>query len=69
MTNPAMSAESTVRERTYAEALNEAHLQAMSLSDDVIVLGQLVDYSPGVFGSTTGLVERFGSSRVCTPVA
>ncbi|MEO8165966.1 MAG: transketolase C-terminal domain-containing protein, partial [Betaproteobacteria bacterium] len=30
----------------------------------MIVLGQLVDYGPGVFGSTTGLVERFGSRRV-----
>ena len=36
----------------------------MELSDSVIVLGQLVDYGPGVFGSTTGLVERFGPERV-----
>lgn len=36
----------------------------MELSDSVIVLGQLVDYGPGVFGSTTGLAERFGPERV-----
>jgi pyruvate dehydrogenase E1 component beta subunit len=50
-------------ERTYAEALREGLDQAMELSKSVIVIGQLVDYSPGVFGSTTGL-ERFGAERV-----
>lgn len=50
--------------RTYAEAIGQGMHQAMELSDDVIVLGQLVDYSPGVFGTTTGLVERFGPERV-----
>jgi len=50
--------------RTYAEALNEGLSQAMSLSDRVCVLGQLVDYQPGVFGTTSGLVEKFGPDRV-----
>lgn len=36
----------------------------MELSDRVLVLGQLVDYKPGVFGTTTGLVEKFGPDRV-----
>lgn len=36
----------------------------MELSPDVMVLGQLVDYRSGVFGTTTGLVERFGVDRV-----
>jgi pyruvate dehydrogenase E1 component beta subunit len=36
----------------------------MELSDRVLVVGQLVDYAPGVFGSTTGLAERFGTARV-----
>ncbi|HTF15328.1 MAG TPA: transketolase C-terminal domain-containing protein, partial [Burkholderiales bacterium] len=36
----------------------------MELSDRVVVVGQLVDYAPGVFGSTTGLAERFGTGRV-----
>jgi pyruvate dehydrogenase E1 component beta subunit len=51
-------------EISYAEALNQGLRQAMELSDSVVVLGQLVDYAPGVFGSTTGLVERFGPDRV-----
>lgn len=49
---------------SYAEALNQGMRQAMELSDSVTVLGQLVDYGPGVFGSTTGLVDQFGATRV-----
>ena len=52
------------RQLTYAEAINEALHQAMELSDEVIVLGQLVDYSPGIFGTTVGLAKRFGLDRV-----
>src|SRR6266850_4954489 len=51
-------------EISYGDALNQGLRQAMELSDSVIVLGQLIDYRPGVFGSTTGLVERFGTERV-----
>jgi pyruvate dehydrogenase E1 component beta subunit len=36
----------------------------MELSEDVFVMGQLVDYKSGIFGTTTGLVERFGRERV-----
>lgn len=36
----------------------------MELSNKVVVLGQLVDYKSGVFGTTTGLVEKFGADRV-----
>src|SRR5438105_15088517 len=52
------------RQLSYAQAINEALHQAMSLSDKVVVLGQLVDYKSGVFGTTTGLVEKFGPDRV-----
>lgn len=51
-------------EISYAEALNQGLRQSMELSDSVVVMGQLVDYSPGVFGSTSGLVEQFGEQRV-----
>lgn len=54
----------STRKRTYAQAINEALSQAMALSGDVVVLGQLVDYKSGVFGTTTGLAERFGVERV-----
>jgi pyruvate/2-oxoglutarate/acetoin dehydrogenase E1 component len=36
----------------------------MSLSRDVVVLGQLVDTKAGVFGTTTGLVDKYGPDRV-----
>lgn len=49
---------------TYSAAINQALEQAMELSPDVIVLGQLVDYADGIFGTTAGLSERFGTDRV-----
>jgi pyruvate/2-oxoglutarate/acetoin dehydrogenase E1 component len=52
------------RQLSYAQAINEAHHQAMTLSSDVVVLGQLVDFKSGVFGTTVGLVEKFGRERV-----
>jgi len=52
------------REITYAEAIREGLHQAMELSADVVLMGQLVDYKSGVFGTTTGLVEKFGTDRV-----
>lgn len=51
-------------EQSYADALKQGLSQAMELDEKVIVIGQLVDYAPGVFGSTTGLAERFGAERV-----
>jgi acetoin:2,6-dichlorophenolindophenol oxidoreductase subunit beta len=54
-----------MRELTYAQAINEALTQAMELCPEVLVLGQLVSYSKaGIFGTTSGLVERFGGDRV-----
>ncbi len=52
------------RQLSYVKAINEALHQAMAFCDQVVVLGQLVDYKSGVFGSTTGLVEKFGPDRV-----
>lgn len=54
----------TTRQLTYGQAINESLTQAMELSPDVIVLGQLVDYPSGVFGTTTGLADKFGTDRV-----
>lgn len=58
------------RKLTYAEAINEALRQAMRMSEDVFVYGQLVDNPSGIFHTTTGLVDEFSSRRVFdTPVA
>lgn len=52
------------RELSYAQAINEALQQAMTLCTKVVVLGQLVDYPSGIFGTTSGLVDKFGPERV-----
>jgi pyruvate dehydrogenase E1 component beta subunit len=54
----------TARPLSYAQAINEGLRQAMELSPDVLLMGQLVDYKSGIFGTTTGLVDRFGPERV-----
>ncbi|MCP4602603.1 MAG: alpha-ketoacid dehydrogenase subunit beta [Proteobacteria bacterium] len=53
-----------IRHLTYSQAVNEGIRQAMELSRDVVVMGQLVDYKPGVFGTTKGLKDTFGPDRV-----
>ena len=52
------------RQMSFAAAIQEATDQAMSISADVIVLGQLSDLPSGIFGTTTGLVEKYGRHRV-----
>jgi acetoin:2,6-dichlorophenolindophenol oxidoreductase subunit beta len=52
------------RQLSYAQAILEATDQAMGLCPDVVVLGQLVDTKSGIFGTTTGLVDKYGASRV-----
>lgn len=53
-----------VKKLSYAEAINEAMHQSMLIDKKVITMGQLIDYKTGVFGTTSGLVEKFGSHRV-----
>ena len=52
------------RQLSYAKAILEATDQAMTLCPEVIVLGQLVDTKSGIFGTTTGLVDKHGADRV-----
>jgi pyruvate/2-oxoglutarate/acetoin dehydrogenase E1 component len=52
------------RQLSYAQAILEATDQAMTLCPDVVVLGQLVDTKSGIFGTTTGLVDKHGADRV-----
>ena len=52
------------RQLSYAKAILEATDQAMGLCPDVVVLGQLVDTQSGIFGTTTGLVNKYGPERV-----
>jgi acetoin:2,6-dichlorophenolindophenol oxidoreductase subunit beta len=67
---PATSAAADMRELSFGEAINEALAQAMELDESVFLYGIGADGKSGIFGSTTGLVERFGAKRVFdTPIA
>lgn len=48
----------------YVEALREAHAQLLESDSRVFLLGEGIDDPGGVFGSTKGLAQEFGSSRV-----
>lgn len=49
---------------SYAQAINEALSQAMSLDSNVYVMGQGVNDKVGMFGATTDLHKKFGTKRV-----
>lgn len=52
------------RTLTFAQAINEALQTAMSDDSAVVCFGLGVDDPKAVFGTTTGLKERFGPARV-----
>jgi 2-oxoisovalerate dehydrogenase E1 component beta subunit len=55
---------------TLAQALNRALDQALADSDDVLLMGEDVGRTGGVFRVTDGLQERYGPERVVdTPLA
>jgi pyruvate/2-oxoglutarate/acetoin dehydrogenase E1 component len=61
---------STSSRLNFAQAINAALRQAMELDPGVFVYGIGADGPTGIFGSTTGLVEKFGARRVFdTPIA
>lgn len=53
-----------MRSRTYAEAINEGLAQALAADPRVCVMGAGVPGPTGIFGTTRGLAERFGTARV-----
>ena len=60
----------SVRELSYAQALQEAMAQAMEADDRVFLMGEDIGIYGGAFGVTGDLVERFGEDRVIdTPIA
>ena len=52
------------RQLTQAQAIHEALEQALLEDERVIVVGEGVPDPKGIFGTTTGLQQRFGKSRV-----
>ncbi len=60
----------TQRQLTFAQAINEALTQAMAEDPLVYIMGEGVPDPKGIFGTTLGLREKFGSDRVLDmPVA
>lgn len=58
------------REISFIEALNEAMHQEMARDASVIVMGEDVAMTGGIFAATKGLAERFGEERVRdTPIS
>lgn len=59
-----------VRMLTYTEAIHEATENEMARDPSVMVLGIGVDDFKGIYGTTAGLAEKFGSDRVVdTPLS
>jgi pyruvate dehydrogenase E1 component beta subunit len=55
---------------SFAQSINAALRQALDLDPGVFVCGIGADTPAGIFGTTKGLVDRFGSKRVFdTPIA
>ena len=60
----------TTNKISFAQSIHQALYQAMDYDKSVIIMGQLVDYQPGIFGTTAGLADKFGQDRVIDfPVA
>jgi acetoin:2,6-dichlorophenolindophenol oxidoreductase subunit beta len=59
-----------VRELTYAEAVRETLADLMENDERVFLMGEDIGVYGGAFGVSTGLIERFGRSRVRdTPIS
>lgn len=53
-----------LRGRSYKQALLEAQDQLLAAHDNVYLIGEGIDDPGGVFGSVSGLVEKYGRDRV-----
>lgn len=58
------------RKLTMAQAISEAIAQEMAQDPEVFVLGEDVGKYGGIFGATTGLLDKFGKQRIMdTPIS
>lgn len=65
-----LEAAAPARRLTIARAMSEAIAQEMERDPSVLVMGEDIAKLGGVFGTTTGLLERFGPERVRdTPIS
>jgi pyruvate/2-oxoglutarate/acetoin dehydrogenase E1 component len=59
-----MTHQSLQKALSYREALNKAMHDAMASSDKVLLFGQGINDHKGIFGTTTGLADKFGKHRL-----
>jgi acetoin:2,6-dichlorophenolindophenol oxidoreductase subunit beta len=60
----------SIRELSFAQAINEGLAQAMEADERVFIMGEDIGVYGGAFGVTGDLVHRFGEDRVRdTPIA
>lgn len=64
VTNSSIKATAVDRTITYREALFESMHSALQDHENVILLGQGIDDHKAIFGTTLGLVDKFGKGRV-----
>lgn len=70
MTSTTLKSETGTRRLTTAKAISEAIAQEMRANPDVFVMGEDVGPYGGIFGSTGGLFDEFGASRIIdTPIS
>jgi pyruvate dehydrogenase E1 component beta subunit len=70
MTITDSGSEVSTRRLTTSKAMVEAIAEEMERDDSVVYLGEDVGAYGGIFGSTTGLLDRFGPGRVIdTPIS
>lgn len=55
---------------TYSDAIKEALDEEMSLDNNIILMGEDIGAQGGVFGTSKGLYQKYGSARVMdTPIS
>ena len=60
----------TIRELSYAQAIQDAMAIALEADDRVFLMGEDIGVYGGAFGVTGDLVQRFGEERVMdTPIS
>ena len=62
--------DSEIRELNFAQAVHEGLESCMTRDEKVLIFGEGVTDPKAIFGTTAGLVERFGTDRIIeTPVS
>lgn len=62
--------DTTARRLTMSQAISEAIAQEMQRDPDIFVMGEDVGKYGGIFGATTGLLDKFGPDRIMdTPIS